>query len=82
MSAATELEKKEGEMDKAKRNMVQISGWFPRKVGERIKAEMAEYREIDHRLTESRIVEDALRMYLPILRAQLLMPADRNRAER
>lgn len=57
-----------------RRNFVAICGWFTRPVGLALKAEMAQFRERDHRLSESRIVEDALRVYLPTLRAQLLAP--------
>lgn len=53
------------------RDMVQIAAWFPGPVGRAIKQELRQFQEKDYRLTQSRILGDALRMYFPILRAEL-----------
>lgn len=47
------------------RGLKQLTGWIDPKSD--IKPRCKRIRHADHRMTESRIVEEAVRMYLPIL---------------
>lgn len=51
------------------RNLDQITAWVDPKLG--LKERLRRIHAIDHRQTQSRITEDALRMYVPILEKRL-----------
>lgn len=59
------------EEGKRRRNKLQqLTGWVNPRLG--LKERIRRLREFDHRQSESRVVEDAVLMYLPILERQLL----------
>lgn len=67
----------------ARNNFVSITGYFMKTEGEMLKSRMQRLRRVEHRLSESRVVEDALKLYIPMLEARLLPthmdPAPRRR---
>lgn len=61
------------------RDLVPITGWTNKRLG--LKARMKKLKEIDHRMTESRIVEEAVLAYLPTLEYRLLPYAGPSQVE-
>ena len=61
----------------SRRNYEQITGWLSPRWG--MKSRLKQIHAMDHRLSESRIVEDALLMYVPILERQVLPIQDKSR---
>jgi hypothetical protein len=54
------------------RELVPITGWTNRRL--QLKERMKRIKELDHRMTESRIVEEAVMEYLPRLEGKFLVP--------
>lgn len=54
------------------RELVPITGWTNRRL--QLKERMKAIKELDHRMTESRIVEEAVLEYLPRLEYKLQAP--------
>jgi hypothetical protein len=54
------------------KDLVQITGWTNPRL--RLKERMRRIKEYDHRMTESRIVEEAVMSYLPQLEFRLAPP--------
>ena len=55
------------------RELVQITGWVSPRLG--LKERMKRIKDVDHRMTESRIVEEAVMAYLPTLEFRTMHPA-------
>jgi len=53
-----------------KKTMDQVTGWISKRLG--VKRRLQRLKQIDHRQSESRVTEDALLYYLPILEQRLL----------
>lgn len=68
----------------ARNGLVSVTSYFAERTGLQIKARMRRLREVDRRLTESRITEEAINLYVSMLEAKLLPshngPAPRRRA--
>ena len=52
------------------KDLVSITGWTNKRL--HLKDRMKKLKELDHRMTESRIVEEAVLAYLPSLEYRLL----------
>lgn len=56
----------------SRQNFTTITGYFTWHDAAVWKNRMSRLRTVDHRLSESRIVEEALKVYIPMVEAQLL----------